>query len=1128
MGRKNAARRKLRKSSVGDRGTSPHESQSQSGENAPEEPSAGNSGASSQGKTVKPEHDCASSSHQRSPSSRILPELGEGDTSCPNTAKKQDQGLDTSSVSQGSVVDGSADMEDEDSLYKVERKTETPESKRRSIKVSRSERLIASSQVQPSVLQRKTLNFSWGMAKEDSNTQQDAPSSWLDVDFPKQRLRVSAPKLNCSGSESNLLDTSGEFDEDNFVEKIKKLCAPFSLPPRKHNPLGPLQPPFALPAIKEDRFEKTFDPEEFMIGLRKSKYTLETATSTFNKLHSVESKSGQKPFRASLSDRSILLSSLDTQSRLKSPSNDEEEGTEEKDEKVKLKSRLEGSCVLSSLTSSLLKGKKNGVQTQAEGTNSGEVSPSNAPQPSSPAFCEPSSSAAQQSPGPSQREEAPALPHDSGPPLPSFTDVKLPDYLEKYLPQEARKPGQDVQKQEQLQNKKRTAKGFHKRPGKIVLFEGARFSGQAYEVYRDVPDATWMQLSALISVKVVRGCWVLYEKPDFQGRTIALEEGAIELNNVWAEDGVDTEPRDSSPMLIGSIRLAVWDYSIPRIDLFTEPEGRGRITSYHDDMIETGAFGIPLSTASIQVYSGVWLVFSDPGFQGMLAVLEKGEYPIPESWGFASPFVGSLRPLKMGGFKVENGIEVKAVVYEKPGFQGSCMEVDSNIFSFSEGEAADSNKPTSVGSLKVIGGIWVGYSEPGFEGQQHILEEGEYWDSSDWGGSDGLKSLQPVLSDFFSPHLKMFRERDFGGVDIDITIPVTNMEETGYGTKVQSLDVIGGVLMPRLARLQTCTGLVCCVSVSVACRPYTQAPSVSAGASRSRPQEPQVYTPVSAESWVAFEEPGFCGESYILERGLYGCPEDWGALQPRIASAMPVVLSDFETTAKFKVQLFSEPGFQGCNVVLEDSATSLQDGFCVASCKVLSGSWLAFEGANFTGRLYVLEEGSYADLKSMGCVQGTSIMSLQTVGFEFSLPSITLYERCGLRGKRVVLTDGTVNLPLTAGCSRVQSLVVEGGIWVVHEGFNYRGAQFVLKPGEVLDWYKFSSWLKIGSLRPLPQLLEECCLSPSGSVVMAGSRVGLTAELDAHAHLWSISPEGFICYTPTPNLVLDVKGNQAY
>lgn len=295
------------------------------------------------------------------------------------------------------------------------------------------------------------LNFSWVMSKEDSDRQQDAPSSWLDVDFPKQRLRVSAPKLNSSGSESNLLDTSGEFDDDDFVEKIKKLCAPFSLPPRKHNPLGPPQPPFALPAIKEDRFEKTFDPEEFKIGLRKPKYTLEMTTGTLNKLHNMESKSGPKPFRASLSDRSILLSSLDMQSRLKSPINDEEEVTEEKDEKVKVKSRLEGSCVLSSLTSSLLKGKRNEVQTEAEGTNSGEASPSNVPQPSSPPPQSPTTP--RQSPGLGQREEAPALANDSGPLLPSFTDIKLPDYLEKYLPREARNPAQDVLEQEQLQNK---------------------------------------------------------------------------------------------------------------------------------------------------------------------------------------------------------------------------------------------------------------------------------------------------------------------------------------------------------------------------------------------------------------------------------------------------------------------------------------------------------------------------------------------------------------------------------------------------------------------------------------------------------------------------------------------------
>ncbi|XP_044025867.1 beta/gamma crystallin domain-containing protein 1-like isoform X2 [Siniperca chuatsi] len=1068
----------------------------------------------------------------------------------------------------------------------------------------------------PDSIQRssmKKLHLPRGLSKDDSATRHDVPSSWLDVDFPKRKLKVPVPKLSSSGSESNLLDTSGELDDDEFIEKIKKLCAPFSLPPRKHNLLRPPQPPFAMPAIKEDRFEKTFDPEEFTFGLRKkNKFTIDTTPSLLAQLQTKEAISGLKPARASLADRSMLLSSLDTHSRLRdtTPAKDEEDVKEEKDDQIKVKSRLEGSCVLSSLTSSSFRGKRNGVQTHAEGTNSGDVSPSEAPQLSPPPLTQPpppcptataplKDTLAKQS-SISNREEAQAaeaVVSDSGPPLPSFNDIKLPDYLEKYLPREPAKPVQSIQGQEQVRtevtgkmttpacgsethlavkpgpvlpevvppcfpgilptthptlpelkqppaqpqgiliNNIRIAKGFHKRPGKMVLFEKAQFSGQSYEIYRDVADATSLQFSPLISVKVVRGCWVLYEKPDFQGRSIALEEGAIELTNVWADPGLETETHNNPPMLIGSVRLAVSDYSIPHIDLFTEPEGLGRVTPYHDDTIETGSFGVPLSTASIQVHSGVWLVFSDPGFQGMLAVLETGVYPFPETWGFPSPFVGSLRPLKMGGLKVENPSEVKAVVYEKPGFEGSFLEIDSDVFSFCESEGGiatdeanlDSKKLKSVGSLKIIGGFWVGYSQPGFEGQQHILEEGEYLDCSHWGGSEQLLSLQPILSDFMTPHLKMFSERDFSelGVNIDLTVPVINMDDTGYSMKTQSVDVIGGV-------------------------------------------------------WVVFEEPGFCGEPYILEKGLYGSPEDWGALQPRVASAMPVVLDDFENTAKFKVQLFSDPGFQGSVLALEDSVVSLQDGFSVASCKVLAGSWLAFEGPDFTGRMYVLEVGRYPDLRAMGCFHASSsILSLQTVGFEFSLPSITLFERCGLRGKRVVLTDGSVNLQLAGGCSRVQSVLVEGGIWVLYEGINYRGAQILLKPGEVPDWRKFSSWQKIGSLRPLIQkqvyfrlrnrqtglmmsvtgdlddvkllriqeteetdgfeqiwfyqsghlhckLLEECCLSPSGSVTMAGSRVGLTPEPNDQVHLWSITPEGFISYTPTSNLVLDVKGGHHY
>lgn len=57
--------------------------------------------------------------------------------------------------------------------------------------------------------------------------------------------------------------------------------------------------------------------------------------------------------------------------------------------------------------------------------------------------------------------------------------------------------------------------------------------------------------------------WLLYEKPGFQGRTIALEEGPTELVNEWVEPepnqevGPDGIPVPTKPMVIGSIRLAV-------------------------------------------------------------------------------------------------------------------------------------------------------------------------------------------------------------------------------------------------------------------------------------------------------------------------------------------------------------------------------------------------------------------------------------------------------------------------------------------------------------------------------------------------------------------------------------------
>ncbi|XP_037381568.1 very large A-kinase anchor protein [Talpa occidentalis] len=657
---------------------------------------------------------------------------------------------------------------------------------------------------------------------------------------------------------------------------------------------------------------------------------------------------------------------------------------------------------------------------------------------------------------------------------------------------------------------------YNPRPGKMVIYD---VDGSKYkqEIYCNIPDATSWSFPNGVLIKVVRGCWILYEKPHFQGQKCVLEEGEKVLTRDWI---LQNRKHPQRNFVLGSVKRVLKDCSIPEIVLCAQSDSACCPIYIQRAVPNVEELNIPKSV-SFTVNSGVWLAYPDTNFKGQATILEEdhGLFEI------SAAEMKSLHPLQIGGLKVEMPMNLKVIIYEKPHFHGQAREFSEHIDSvpnFLKNELDF----RGIGSIRVIGGVWVAYEKEHFKGQQFLLEEGDFEDSSACGALSGpILSFRYLQANFIESSVTLFESDLESGKFIDVTNQeISDLEEIGFGSETGSIHVKSGV-------------------------------------------------------WVAYQQKFFCGEQYILEKGKYKCFFDWGGSNNIIMSIRPIQLEPLGINEPpHLLKAFNKPGFQGECVDFTKEVSDLTS-FTPSSFKVLRGCWLLYYQEGISDNQCVLEEGLYADLTSCGCPT-SRVTSLKPIDYVFEEPSISLFALEHCEGRELHLEEA-VNSVLNKDLHfYTQSVWVKSGLWIAYEGSNFLGRQILLEANEIPNWSAFSGWKTIGSLRPMKQpavyiriknraqdeyltvtgnvadtratsvcispysgknnqiwyycrglfksKASDTCLDVIGGRDTPGAKVALWTEHGQCRQKWRLNRNGTISSYLSDQLVLDVKGGNYY
>ena len=171
--------------------------------------------------------------------------------------------------------------------------------------------------------------------------------------------------------------------------------------------------------------------------------------------------------------------------------------------------------------------------------------------------------------------------------------------------------------------------------------------------------------------------------------------------------------------------LALAGTASAQLTLFEHDNYNGRRFDVQRSVENLGNTGFNDEASSLVIRRGTWQICDDAYFRGRCVTLQPGSYPSLGQMGL-NDRVSSAREIGGWGGPPQGGGHwgggARAILYSQPGFGGQQFVIDQNVVR----DLGNTGFNDRASSLRVEQGYWVFCSDANFEGQCRTFGPGDY------------------------------------------------------------------------------------------------------------------------------------------------------------------------------------------------------------------------------------------------------------------------------------------------------------------------------------------------------------------------------------------------------------------